>query len=310
MRLAKKKKLVMVALMKGGWARMLTRDYRMITTDAALRRGLERHGDERLLTLPRAFQGLPDTAHGGSVLAAFHAVAGAALPAGLRARYRRRVPLEVPLRLVTLPAAAGGLECRLEELTGAVLVDGGVSGAGAPDDESETAVPGPAGAAHPLPLSPTCFVCGTDNPLGLRARLQHDEAAVRVRWTAAPPLVADDGRLAPVALTGLLDEVAFWLGALASGESGMTTELDVAIAAAPPAGATLVAEGARAAVRPRPEDPRYWDTTAVVRDESGRLVASARVTFVAVRGAARRLVTGLLRTNPPDVLARVFPAYA
>jgi len=28
-----------------------------------------------------------------------------------------------------------------------------------------------------------------------------------------------------------------------------------------------------------------------------------------MRGAARRLVTGLLALNPPDVVRRVFPAY-
>jgi hypothetical protein len=38
-------------------------------------------------------------------------------------------------------------------------------------------------------------------------------------------------------------------------------------------------------------------------------VASAAITFVAVRGAARRLVTGMLAVNTPDVLRHVFPAY-
>jgi len=38
-------------------------------------------------------------------------------------------------------------------------------------------------------------------------------------------------------------------------------------------------------------------------------VASAVITFVAVRGAARRLVHGMLAVNAPEVLRRVFPAY-
>ena len=46
------------------------------------------------------------------------------------------------------------------------------------------------------------------------------------------------------------------------------------------------------------------------RDADGRLVASAAITFVAVRGTARRLVTGLLAVNAPDLLRRIFPAYA
>jgi hypothetical protein len=38
-------------------------------------------------------------------------------------------------------------------------------------------------------------------------------------------------------------------------------------------------------------------------------VATARITFVAVRGAARRLVTGMLAMNDPACVRRVFPAY-
>jgi hypothetical protein len=40
------------------------------------------------------------------------------------------------------------------------------------------------------------------------------------------------------------------------------------------------------------------------------LVASAAITFVAIRGAARRLVAGMLAVNTPEQLRRVFPAYA
>ncbi|MEK7385458.1 MAG: hypothetical protein AABZ83_03365 [candidate division NC10 bacterium] len=43
--------------------------------------------------------------------------------------------------------------------------------------------------------------------------------------------------------------------------------------------------------------------------EAVALVASATITFVAVRGGARKLVAGLLAMNTPDVLRRVFPAY-
>src|SRR5262245_26439442 len=74
LRLAKKKKLVMVARTNALCARMATSDYRMSTAEARLHRALEGRGDERILTLDPAFSGLPDTAHGGSVLAVFDAV--------------------------------------------------------------------------------------------------------------------------------------------------------------------------------------------------------------------------------------------
>ena len=89
----------------------------------------------------------------------------------------------------------------------------------------------------------------------------------------------------------------------------MTTELAVTLHGDAPAGGAVLVGGERAATRPRAGDARYWETRVTARDEAGRALATADITFVAVRGAARRLVTGLLAMNPPDVVRRVFPAY-
>jgi hypothetical protein len=66
--------------------------------------------------------------------------------------------------------------------------------------------------------------------------------------------------------------------------------------------------GARASVRPRDDDARYQDTEIVAR-AGDQVVATARITFVVVRGAARRLVNGMLAINDPACVRRVFPAY-
>ncbi len=274
------------------------------TTDSVLRGGLAGHGDDFRLTLDPGFQGLPDTAHGGSVLAAFHAVASIAGPQELRGLYRRRVPLGVPLRL-TLAREDGGVACRLFDDADAILVEGAVRGV------TVSSVPAAAATAtgDPLPISSTCFACGVDNPLGLRARLLADDVSVWTRWQPRETAAMSDGSLAPIALTALLDEAAFWLGALASGESGMTTDLAVTLHERVAFGVPIRISGSRRATRQRADDARYWDSEIVAADATGRVVAGARITFVAVRGAARRLVTGLLAMNPPQVLRRVFPAY-
>ena len=274
------------------------------TIDSVLRDGLVRHGDDFRLTLDPAFQGLPDTAHGGTVLAAFRAAAGVAGGQEVRGSYRRRVPLGTALPL-TLARDDGGVGCRLVDESGAVLVDGGVRGV--------TAAPSPYRPrdehGDPLPISSTCFACGVDNPLGLRARLFVDDVSVTGCWQPGESAAMPDGSLAPMALTALLDEAAFWLGALATGESGMTTELAVTLHEPVAFGAPILVNGARDTTRQRADDARYWDTEVVAFDDTGRVVATGRITFVAVRGAARRLVGGLLKTNPRDVLRRVFPAY-
>jgi acyl-coenzyme A thioesterase PaaI-like protein len=306
LRLAKKKKLVAVALRKASRARIGgTRDYRMtISTDSVLRAGIAGHGEDHVLTLDPRFQGLPDTAHGGTVLAAFHAVAGRVGPQAVRGIYRKRVPLGTPLRL-SVARRNGEVACRLLDDGDAMLVEGTVHGPG------ETLAPAMApGGGEPLPVSSTCFACGIDNALGLRARLFFDDTSVWTRFTPRESLATPAGTLAPVALTALLDEAAFWLGALASGEAGMTTELAVTLHRPIAHGADVVVAAARARTRPRGDDPRFWETEITAADAAGDLVAEARITFVAVRGAARRLVSGLLALNPPDVLHRVFPAYA
>jgi acyl-coenzyme A thioesterase PaaI-like protein len=280
----------------------------MATTDAILRGAVSGRGRDFRLTLDPAFQGLPETAHGGSVLAACDAVGAIAGPRIVAGRYRRRVPLARPLAL-RVSRDDRGVTYRVCDADGALLVDGSVA-PGVGHADSANAMPlAPPRDGFALPISRTCFACGVENPLGLRVRLAADAHAVGATWAPRAELAGADGTLATVALTTLLDETAFWLGALATGESGMTTELSVALHRVATARGPVTVGGGRAAVRPRAEDGRYWDTRVEARDASGALVASAAITFVAVRGAARRLATGLLAINPPELLRRVFPAY-
>lgn len=295
---------------------MGTENYRMATTESFLRRGVEGGGDELIFTLDPAFQGLPDTAHGGSVLGAFRLIAGDGGPAEVRARYLKRVPLGVPLRLTTA-RTPNVLECRLLDASNTTLVDGSVrrweASAPTPRDVAARVDAGaspPAASRYPLPVSRTCFACGLENPLGLHARLAYDDAAVAGTWRPRDAFIGADGSLSPVALTTLLDEAAFWLAALASGESGMTTDLTVTLHGPAPFGRAIRFGGRRDHVRQRADDPRYWDTEVVACDETGRRLAEARITFVAVRGAARRLAQWLMAVNPPEIVQRVFPAYA
>ena len=98
----------------------------MITIDATLRHALEVSGPDLILTLDPALQGLPETAHGGSVLAVFDTLAGATAPREVSGIYRRRVPLGLPLTLRR--AREGSAETFvLSDQAGGVLVDGRVA---------------------------------------------------------------------------------------------------------------------------------------------------------------------------------------
>jgi acyl-coenzyme A thioesterase PaaI-like protein len=281
-----------------------TGDYRMTTTDAALRDAVSGDGDAALLTLDPAFQGLPDTAHGGTVLAVFDALARWRGAHAVIGHYRKRVPLGAALALkIRRTQAAVGFQV-LDD-SRALLVEGAVIAA-AP--AAPTPVMPPPAAGEPLPVSSRCFACGVDNPLGVQARLRFDADAVWTRWQPSARFRAPDGSLAPVALTTLLDETAFWMGALATGEAGMTTELRVTLHDTAGADEPITVVGSRASASARVDDARYWDT-AITAHAGGRVVASATITFVAVRGAARKLVAGMFAMNERDMVARVFPTY-
>jgi hypothetical protein len=282
-----------------------TRDDRMKTTEALLRRSLDASGAGIAFTLDPAFQGLPGTAHGGSVLAVLDAVVALQGIRRVSGLYRRRVPLGVRLAIETT-LADGATTCRVRH-GDVTLVEGRVAPAELPDTFASVVDDG---KATPLPISNTCFVCGLDNAAGLRARLRFDEHLVGGVWTPPAHFRAAQGGLAPLALTSLLDEAAFWLGALASGESGMTTDLAVSLADRVPLDAALHVSGERARVRPAAGDPRYWQTRTLACDGTGRVVASADITFVALRGAARKLSGWLNPLNPPGLLTRIFPSYA
>ena len=154
----------------------------MLTAEA-LRAAVEGDGESRVLRLAPAFQGLPDTAHGGSVLAALDHAAGAAGSRRIEGHFLKRVPLDAPLRLRTRRSPTGA-DLELADET-AVLVRGRVLPA---DDEGGVDVGPPDPRAPALPISRTCFACGTDNPLGLRAQLRADDVAVGGRWTPAARL--------------------------------------------------------------------------------------------------------------------------
>src|SRR5207244_10959255 len=83
--------------------------------------------------------GLPDTAHGGSVLAAFDALAGLTGPRHVGGVYRKRVPVGVPLAL-THGRTEAPHTFVLRDAT-SVLVNGRV----APVADTRRGAPGPLG---------------------------------------------------------------------------------------------------------------------------------------------------------------------
>jgi hypothetical protein len=110
------------------------------STHAILERAAGGDGATRVVTLDPRFQGLPDAAHGGTVLALFDSVASATGARTIAGVYRRRVPLAAPLQL-TIDRAADTTRFTLSD--GATLLVDGVVDVGTAPPPRATQAPYP-----------------------------------------------------------------------------------------------------------------------------------------------------------------------
>jgi hypothetical protein len=271
---------------------------RQATADAA--RGI--------VTVPAELHGFPGTAHGGAVAAVFHRLTLPRPPVALRVELLRGVPTAVPLGLHT---GSTGATARLalhqgdRPLAEATLHREGLA---PPNIASLRAT----WATHDQPLgevpgTTTCVACGSGNPLGLGARFLLND---RFLWReCVPPATyrTREGTHPAMALI-LLDELGWWLGALAQKECGVTTDVQLTLFDALPATPLLVL-GDRAAVG-ADDDPRgrYSRTSGVLLGPDGTLLASAEIRFAGSRAYTRRLIEPFRATASVDELARWFPS--
>src|SRR6185436_2403676 len=98
----------------------------MVVRDALLAATLPRLPDGVTIAMDRGLSGLPDMAHGGTVLALFDGAAALDGPRRVRGHYGKRVPLATPLTLKRIEVE-GCARFDLLDATGARLVDGEVS---------------------------------------------------------------------------------------------------------------------------------------------------------------------------------------
>ncbi len=127
----------------------------------------------------------------------------------------------------------------------------------------------------PLPTSEGCFICGEENPRGLRARFYAEG-----EWTILPVrpdqhLCGYPGVVHGGVVAAMLDECMGWAAARAIGRMCVTAELTVRYLARTPADRTLT-------VRARcPRANRLLAITeAELIDESGRVYARATGKFM------------------------------
>jgi hypothetical protein len=278
-----------------------------VTIDEALRQATAEAG-RGVVTVPPDLHGFPGTAHGGAVAAVFHRLALPRPPVAVRLELIRGVPTGTPLGL---QAGSAGATARLALTQGERVLAAATlhrEGLEPPDiaplrdrwrrDHDD---------AEEVPGTTTCLACGSANPLGLGIRFLANDRFLWREHTPLPNYRIRDGAHPALALIAL-DELGWWLGALAQRECGVTTEVQITLFAPIP-DAPLLVIGDRTAVRDD-GDPRgrYSRVSGALLGPGGELLAVSEVRFAGSRAYTRRLMEPFLGTTPIETLARWFPS--
>ena len=266
-------------------------------------------GDARF-EAPRVLQSWPGIVHGGCLVALVDAAAERLGrrpgPRRVEGRLTSSVPIETALEL-QVDRSDGALALSIRQ-DGQTLTSGGV----APLPEAaRPAVWRGGGGGFPLPMSDHCLACGAQNPLGLQVTLAFDDEGVWARVEPREPWRIAGDRVHPALGPVLLDEVAWWLGALVMEEGGLTNRLAVDLHEPDaPFDGPLVAAGRFADVSPVDRKRTFWRTESTLSTASGRLLASASIVFRGGADYSERQMAYFKPRTPAETFQRMFPRYA
>jgi hypothetical protein len=162
----------------------------------------------------------------------------------------------------------------------------------------------------PLPMSEHCLACGSVNPLGLQVRLRFDDEGVWAALTPGEPWRTTAGALQPALAPVILDEVAWWLGALMMRDGGLTNRITVALLRPEVPAGPLVAAGHFASVTPVDRKRSFRRTETALMTEAGEPIATASIVFRGGAEYSERQMEYFRPRTPPEVFRRMFPNHA
>ena len=269
--------------------------------------------------------GPPDVAHGGGTTALFFELARTCLEAAGRP-FAACLPAEITITLHRELAVGAP-----HDLTGAFEHgrDGGwtfvvtAQRDGVPMAEACVApaeAPGQAGGmvaarlptadrAFAVPGSESCLVCGSRNARGLFLRLTYDAERVGKALDPLPAFREPAGRLSPAYGFLVLDEVGWWLGALHTGECGVTNRLRLVVWDTAAPGESPIVVGARDGLKPLDRKGRQWEGPVALCGSDGRPLMTGAVAFAGSRAYSKAMVPGLLAASEAADVYRAFPRY-
>jgi acyl-coenzyme A thioesterase PaaI-like protein len=154
----------------------------------------------------------------------------------------------------------------------------------------------------PLPWCRSCFVCGADNPVGLRARCYKAGDAVELPFTTRREHCGWSEVLHGGLIATVLDEVMTWAAILGSDRPCFAAEFSVRLLEPLPSGVACVATGRLLQAR-----RRVFDVEGQLADAAGRLYARATGRYLpAPRERLRHLREDFVSSDACLDLAHIF----
>lgn len=147
-----------------------------------------------------------------------------------------------------------------------------------------------------LPNASGCFVCGRDNPIGLKLRFTAAEVGVEAKVTPGPEYQGFGGVLHGGVIAALLDDALWYAIYRATGVATMTAELSVRYKRSVPCGEPVTVRGALQ----ENKRGRLFTARGGIFDAAGTLLTEATGSFLAAPPElAERLVREFEVTPPP-----------
>lgn len=120
-----------------------------------------------------------------------------------------------------------------------------------------------------------CFVCGPDNPRGLRLRFRWLPDRVEAAWTVDATLEGWPRLLHGAGFAALHDEAAAWAMVVLTGRVGLTTHMEVRFLKP-----IRLADRVTVVGRPEAVGPRSGTYATEIRLGDGTVASTARTTYV------------------------------
>lgn len=121
-----------------------------------------------------------------------------------------------------------------------------------------------------LPYTHQCFVCGADNPHGLRLRFRAEAGAIRAEFRPRPEHCGYRGVVHGGVVAAALDEAMFWAATYARRRMYVSVDLAVRYARRVESGVVYQLHAACETAR-----ARLCQTRAELRDSAGSIAVSA-----------------------------------